>query len=201
MKKILSILLFCSSINSFTQNLIELDKKSGFKNIKIGNSLSSLSGNVTEHGNEEGAYRIKDISKYIIENHNIDRIVIKITNDGKETIEQISLVFFDPRKRLMKIVNDESQGFEFRSKAAEEIQNLSAKSSEFFFYKDLFDQAFGNSKKVANTDSWIGKKITLSATYYNGDGICVFSSNKPLSIPKKTDEKEAIQASNKFWIN
>jgi hypothetical protein len=194
------LILFISIIHLSlaAQNLLEIDKKNGYMDIKIGSPISSLGSNVFSFGDAEGVYAIQNISKYKVDGHNIDRIIIKVTKDDKQLIEQVSLAFLNPRKELMKTVYDETKSYEDRKAAGDKLESLKATDSEFFFYRNLFQTAFGKFTKTEDSQIWTGKKVTLSATFYDGDGICTFSSVKSLTSVKKVDPSAAKKASSKF---
>lgn len=201
MKKLFLTLFIAISVmtNAISQNTAELDKKAGFMDIKIGNPISSLSEKVKKDEKEENMYLIQNVSEYEIENHKIDKIIILVSKDGKETIEHFTLMFVDKIDELVRIARDRGANIEKRKKALAEAERLSAKGPEYDFYRKLFGDAFGEpTSKENGIEKWTGKKIRLMCTNSGGVGLCNFSTVLSEEQLEQIKSKKGEEASSKF---
>ena len=201
MKKLLLTLFIAVSIiiNVTSQNTAELDNKAGFMDIKIGNPISSLSEKVKKDEKEQNMYLIQNVSEYEIENHKIDKIIILVSKDGKETIEHFTLMFVDKIDELVRIARDRGANIEKRKKALAEAERLSAKGPEYDFYRKLFGDAFGEpTSKENGIEKWTGKNIRLMCTNSGGIGLCNFSTVLSEEQIDRMKNDNAKKASSKF---
>lgn len=201
MKKLFLTLLIAISVmtNAISQNTAELDKKAGFMDIKIGNPISSLSEKVKKDEKEQNMYLIQNVSEYEIENHKIDKIIILVSKDGKETIEHFTLMFVDKIDELVRIARDKGANIEKRKKALAEAERLSAKGPEYDFYRKLFGDAFGEpTSKENGIEKWTGKKIRLMCTNSGGVGLFNFSTVLSEEQLEQIKSKKGKEASSKF---
>ncbi|WP_299150304.1 hypothetical protein [uncultured Dokdonia sp.] len=201
MKKLLLTLFIAISImtNAISQNTAELDKKAGFMDIKIGNSISSLAEKVKKDEKDQNMYLIQNVSEYKIENHKIDKIIILVSNDGKETIEHFTLMFVDKIDELDRIARDRGASMERRQNALKEAERLTEKGPEFDYYRKLFREAFGEpTSKESGIEKWIGKKIRLMCTNSGGVGLCNFSTVLSEEQIDQIKTEKGKKASSKF---
>ncbi|MFL0088549.1 hypothetical protein [Tenacibaculum maritimum] len=181
------------------QNVKELDNKAGFKDIKIGKPISELIDKVKKDEKVNVMYLIEDVSKYEIESHKIDKIIITVSNDDNEIIESISFMFVDRIDELVKIARDRNANIEKRNKALKEAERLSKKELEYTYYERLFSDAFGKPTQTKiKTKKWIGSKIQLMCTNSNGVGFCVFSKVLTKEEQNQIKKAKGINASSKF---
>ncbi len=201
MKKLLLTLFLAISImtSATSQNTAELDKKAGFMDIEIGSPISSLSEKVKKDEKEQNMYLIQNVSEYEIENHKIDKIIILVSKDGKETIDHFTLMFVDKIDELVRIARDKNANFEKRKKALAEAERLSEKGLEYDFYRKLFGDAFGEpTSKENGIEKWTGKKIRLMCTNSGGVGLCNFSTVLSEEQINRIKSENGKKASSKF---
>jgi hypothetical protein len=181
------------------QNVKKLDEKAGFKDIKIGKPILELIDKVKKDEKVDVMYLIEDVSKYEIESHKIDKIIITVSDDESEIIESISFMFVDRIDELVKIARDRNVNIDKRSKALKEAERLSKKELEYTYYERLFSDAFGNPTQTKiNTKKWIGNKIQLMCTNSNGIGFCVFSKVLTEEEQNQVEKSKGAKASSKF---
>ncbi len=201
MKNLLLTLIITISTMTIgvSQNTAELDKKAGFMDIKIGKPISSLTDNVKKDEKKQNMYLIQNVSEYEIENHKIDKIIILVSKDGKETIEHFTLMFVDKIDELVRIARDRGANIEKRQKALAEAERLSAKGPEYDFYRKLFGDAFGEpTSKNNGVEKWTGKKIRLMCTNSGGVGLCNFSTVLSEEQIERIKNENGKKASSKF---
>lgn len=201
MKKLLFtlIVLVANTLYLNSQSLSELDKKSGYFDIKLGNSISSLKDKIVQDEKEPNLYLIKNVSEYQIENHVIDKIIIIVSNDDKKIIQNFTLMFVDKVDELIRKAKDTRLNLENRKKYLEEAQRLDGIGPEYNFYRKIFGDAFGlPSSKENGIEKWDGKKVILMCTNVDGVGICNFSIKLSEEELKKVKSEKAQKASSKF---
>lgn len=182
-----------------SQSTIELDRKAGFKDIKIGKPISELIDKVKKDEKVNVIYLIKDISEYEIENHKIDKIIITVSDDSNEIIESISFMFVDKINSLVAIARDRNANIDKRKEALTEAERLSKIELEYVYYERLFKDAFGEPTKTEKSiKKWIGNKIQLMCTNSNGVGFCIFTRVLTLEEQIKLKNERSKNASSKF---
>lgn len=198
-KLLFFLLIFISSQTSFSQDLIALDNKMGFMDIKIGQPISNLSAKINQDEKISNMYLIINPNEYYIEGHVIDKIIIIVSEDGKMIIENFTLMFVDKIEGLIEIVNDRNKNFEKRQEALKEAERLREQGFEYDFYHNLFKVAFGEpTEKKNQTETWKGKKINLICSKSTDYGLINFSKvNSPEYIKKKKIE-QGKKATSKF---
>lgn len=198
-------LLFCFtitilSLNVYSQSTSTLDEKNGFMDLKIGNSITTYNDNVFQDEKDSSVYKIKNLTKYNLDNREINKIELIVSKDSYKQIEQIVFYFTDRAEELVDIAKDKSINFNKRKESLELAEKINSQGTDLSYYYDLFYKAFGEPKTENQTSIWKGKKVQLIFIKIkgNGYGIITFSKIYSSEAIKKSKQQQAKTATSKF---
>jgi len=162
------ILLVLITFSCHAQDTSLLDEKAGYKDFKIGQSITSWEGKTTKSLREKTEYIMKDAKPYEVDNQKIDKVILKVSKDDFDTIESISLMF---------------------------EEGISSRSPRYNFYHKLVSDAFGEpSEKSSGVSHWNGEKVKLTSASVAGIGFLMFKK----IYSEEENKRKSLKALDKF---